>query len=128
MSPPSGKTWMRSTARWKAFPQRHSSLAASMEESAASATEMNTMSEEINRAIKTSRRAHRKVRSMSMTSIPVPSMRRKRPRRTVPMHSACTARSRKASTRHCRMWKWYPGSRSWHRRSWRSPTRPTFYP
>ena len=78
-------------------------LAASMEESAASA-------------------------SVSMTSIPVPSMRRKRPRRTVPMHSACTARSRQASTRHCRMWKWYPGSRSWHRRSWRSPTRRTFYP
>ena len=68
------------------------------------------------------------VRSVSMTSIPVPSMRRERPRRTVPMHSACTARSRKASTRHCRMWKWYPGSRSWHRRSWRSPTRPIFYP
>lgn len=52
MSPPSRKTWTRSTARWKGISATTQQLAASMEESAASATEMNTMSEEINKAIK----------------------------------------------------------------------------
>ena len=103
-------------------------LAASMEESAASATEMNTMSEEINKAIRniaeSAQEGAERVNDIHTRAINA----KKETTENRPMHSACTVRSRQASTRHCWMWKWYPRSRCWHRRSWGSPTRPICYP
>ena len=103
-------------------------LAASMEESAASATEMNTMSEEINRAIKniaeSAQEGAERVNDIHTRAINAKKETTENRANAQRMHGEIKV----ASTRHCRMWKWYPGSRFWHRRSWRSPTRPIFYP
>ena len=103
-------------------------LAASMEESAASATEMNTMSEEINRAIKniaeSAQEGAERVNDIHTRAINAKRETTENRANAQRMHGEI----KESLDQTLQDVEVVSRIESWHRRSWRSPTRPIFYP